>query len=96
MLIDLDNNLWGHESASICCEDGWVITNTKSSVLLLNEIKELIKNKTSFDIYFHKWNVQDFYESIDYYNEYQFYGTVTQNGSDQQPLFKFHTSRWND
>ena len=92
MLKYLDWHLFGHESASICCEDGWVITNTKNLSILLNEIEELIKNKTSFDIYYHKYNVQDFYESIDYYHEYQFYGTVTQNGSDEQPLFKIYSS----
>lgn len=84
----IHKNLWGHESASIYCEGRWIIKNSKSKSNLFNEIEELVKNKTTFNIYFHKYNVDDLNKSIDYYYEFRFDGwvTVTKNNKGPYPF----------
>jgi len=72
----LSKELWISESASICCEDGWIITNSNCTSTLYKEIKELQKNKTDYDIYFHKYNEEDFYKSIDRYFEFKLKGIL--------------------
>jgi len=81
----IHKNLWCHESVSICCKDGWIIKNSKSKSNLFNKIEELVKNKTTFNIYFHKYNEDDLNKSIDYYYEFRFDGWVTVTKNNEVP-----------